>query len=137
MQQICRPRQRGLIDAGYTCVSNSATTTRDGCRPGAPVVAFSQAMDQTRDELRFALLNWVYRDLRITKIMGDAKSVVADLFAHYMSEPAALPDKWLAGVDRDDRIALARRVCDFIAGMTDRFAIEAHRSLFDHTPDLR
>lgn len=104
---------------------------------GAPVVAFSEAMDRACDELRFFLLNWVYRDRRISEIMRDAQSVVTDLFARYMADPAVLPAKWLAGADPDDDIGLARRVCDFIAGMTDRFAIEEHRRLFDHTPDLR
>ncbi|MGI9382742.1 MAG: deoxyguanosinetriphosphate triphosphohydrolase [Methyloligellaceae bacterium] len=103
----------------------------------APVVAFSEAMDQACDELRFFLLNWVYRHRRISEIMTDAQSIVTDLFARYMSDPTALPEKWLAGAHPDDEVGLARQVCDFIAGMTDRFAIKEHRRLFDRTPDLR
>lgn len=104
---------------------------------GAPVVSFSRSMDDACDELRCFLLNWVYRHRRISQIMADAQDVVTDLFARYMSDPAVLPEKWLAGVDRHDEVGLARRVCDFIAGMTDRFAIKEHRRLFDRTPDLR
>ena len=48
-----------------------------------------------------------------------------------------MPEEWQAGPARDDEPRLARRVADYIAGMTDRYAILEHRRLFDVTPDLR
>lgn len=104
---------------------------------GVPVVAFSPAMQEDCDELRFFLLSWVYRHRRVTAVMSAAQTVLTDLFARYMSDPAALPERWLSETDRSDRAALARQVCDFIAGMTDRFALREHRRLFDATPELR
>jgi dGTPase len=65
--------------------------------------------------------------------MNDAQAVVTDLFAHYMGAPDDLP--W------QDTLAeappQARQIGDFIAGMTDRYALSEHARLFDSTPDLR
>ena len=62
---------------------------------------------------------------------------VRDLFARYQSTPGDLPAEWLAHEGEDDEAGRARRIGDFIAGMTDRYAIIEHRRLFDSTPDLR
>jgi dGTPase len=69
------------------------------------------------------------------RIMTDAEAIVADLFGHYLANAAELPPGWLPqGAPADE---IARRIGDFIAGMTDRFAISEHRRIFDLTPDLR
>lgn len=104
---------------------------------GRPVVSFSGPMEAECDALRTFLTQRVYRQGRIARIMAQARGVILDLFARYMDEPAALPEKWHAVADCDDRHALARHVCDFIAGMTDRYALREHRRLFDRTPELR
>ena len=102
-----------------------------------PVIAFSQDMTAQCEELRFYLFSWVYRDKRVSRIMEDAKRIVADLFARYMDEPETMPEDWSSRAAQGDESARARAVCDFIAGMTDRFAIQQHASLFDDTPELR
>ena len=60
-----------------------------------------------------------------------------DLFAHYTSHPSDLPEEWSFDLKAGDEAALARRVGDFIAGMTDRFALAEHARFFDSTPELR
>jgi dGTPase len=62
---------------------------------------------------------------------------VADLFARYRAAPADLPSEWLAATEAESDADLARRIGNFIAGMTDRYALIEHRRLFDSTPDLR
>jgi dGTPase len=69
------------------------------------------------------------------RIMDDAETIVANLFGHYLANPNELPPDWLPGRAAADEIA--RGIGDFIAGMTDRFAIDEHRRIFDSTPDLR
>ena len=69
--------------------------------------------------------------------MADAERVVRDLFQRYSAEPEALPPDWREGAPNFGTRAYARHVADFIAGMTDRFALAEHRRLFDATPDLR
>jgi dGTPase len=102
-------------------------------RAGAPVVAFSPEMAAADRAIKAFLFPRMYRHPRIVRIMGDAQAVVADLFARYMRSPGDLP--W-----RDTPAAAPagpREVADFIAGMTDRYALSEHARLFDSTPELR
>jgi dGTPase len=106
-------------------------------RAGAPVIAFSPAMAAAEAAIKSFLFSHVYRHPRVAAIKAAAQSVVRDLFGRYAAEPALMADEWgqgLAGAEEGRRL---RRVADFIAGMTDRYAIEEHRRLFDATPDLR
>jgi dGTPase len=68
--------------------------------------------------------------------MERAQAVVRDLFAHYFAGLADLPAEWARGLSSHDE-SKARRIADFIAGMTDNFALAEHRRFFDSTPDLR
>jgi len=101
------------------------------------VVAFSEEMRRDLDCLRAFLFARVYRHERIVRIMADAERVVRDLFQRYLAEPEALPADWRHQAPPRGTRAYARHVADFIAGMTDRFALAEHRRLFDATPDLR
>jgi dGTPase len=69
--------------------------------------------------------------------MGEAERLVGDLFARYSAEPQVLPEEWRHGLDDADPGQRARHIADFIAGMTDRFALMEHARLFDSTPELR
>jgi len=71
------------------------------------------------------------------RVMGEAEQILFDLFARYQSSPGDLPPEWLPPEGRDSETERARRIGNFIAGMTDRFAITEHQRLFDSTPDLR
>jgi dGTPase len=102
-------------------------------RAGAAVVAFSPDMAAADRAIKAFLFPRMYRHPRIAGIMDDAQTVVSDLFARYMRVPGDLP--W-----RDTAAAAAagpREVADFIAGMTDRYALFEHARLFDSTPELR
>ena len=70
-------------------------------------------------------------------VMRDAEGVVRDLFAHYVAKPTDLPAEWRDGLDASDAAARARRVGDYIAGMTDRYALIEHAKYFKTTPELR
>ena len=70
-------------------------------------------------------------------IRANAATIVRDLFAALFANPEAMPPQWSAGIAQLDEARRARRVADYIAGMTDRFALDEHRRLFAHTPDLR
>jgi dGTPase len=79
----------------------------------------------------------MYRHPRVMRVMRDAEAVVRDLFARYRAVPDDLPADWAHGEGDDSAAERARRIGNFIAGMTDRYAIIEHRRLFDSTPDLR
>jgi dGTPase len=108
------------------------TSVEDVRRAGAPAVAFSPAMAAADRAIKAFLFPRMYRHPRIVRVMDDAQRVITDLFAHYMRAPDDLP--WDAPVEAP---AQARRIADFIAGMTDRYALSEHARLFDSTPELR
>jgi dGTPase len=101
---------------------------------GHAVVAFPETMSRDLDGLRAFLAARVYRSPRIVRVMGDAERIVTDLFKRYRARPDALPPEWL---EQAPAHGYGRYVCDFIAGMTDRYALAEHRRLFDATPELR
>jgi dGTPase len=77
----------------------------------------------------------VYRNARITDVMGAAERAVERLFARYLEDDRAVPEAWRADKNADERVR-ARAVADFVAGMTDRYAIAEYRRLFDADPGL-
>jgi dGTPase len=101
------------------------------------VVTFSPSMQRDLDQLRVFLTTRVYRAPRIDRIMRDAESVVTALFGRYAEDLASLPPEWREQAPEPGARSYARHVADFIAGMTDRYALAEHRRLFDATPDLR
>ncbi len=104
---------------------------------GQPIAAFSQATAEELSQLRAFLHARVYRHPRISGVMDKAQAIVVDLFKAYTGAPESLPEKWRGRIAAGKEEALQRHVADFIAGMTDRYAIGEHRRLFDDTPELR
>ncbi|TIR64839.1 MAG: deoxyguanosinetriphosphate triphosphohydrolase, partial [Mesorhizobium sp.] len=103
---------------------------------GETMVTFSAEMAAAEKELKAFLYKHLYRHAEVMRVRADAEQIVRDLFDVYFADPRAMPDGWREGLDRaQDRIK-ARSVADFLAGMTDTYALKEHRRLFDHTPDL-
>ncbi len=102
-----------------------------------PVVAFSAAMAAAETAIKGFLYPRMYRHTRVMNVMDRAQDVIRNLYRHYCAAPATLPAEWQAGFERGDAATRARRIGDFIAGMTDRFALSEHGRFFDSTPELR
>ena len=94
------------------------------------VVGFSEDMRRRNRELKDFLFNNLYRHYRVMRMAVKAEAILTDLFNAYRAEQAILP-KHVQGLIPER--GLERTVCDYIAGMTDRFAIEEHQKLFDPT----
>ena len=88
-------------------------------------------------EIKTFLFQHMYRHARVMRVMREAEQIVGDLFERYRSSPGDLPAEWLAGSGQESEADRARRIGNFIAGMTDRYALIEHQRLFDSTPDLR
>jgi dGTPase len=101
------------------------------------VAGFSPATAEADRAIKSFLKVRMYRHARVMHVMDQAAGVVRDLFARYSTHPGELPAEWSQGLDRLEEAARARRIADFIAGMTDRFALAEHQRLFDTTPELR
>jgi dGTPase len=94
------------------------------------LVAFSRPMVEDLSALRIFLMERMYRHWKVNRTRSQARRILAEMFQLFMAEPDVLPDLWhVRAYGRDDH-GRARVVCDYIAGMTDRFAIEEHRKLF-------
>jgi dGTPase len=107
-------------------------TAADIRQAGRATVAFSEAMRQNDRVLRDFLFSRMYRHYLVNRQTFKARRVVGELFALYMERPNTLPDDWRRGAEAAAEPALrARVVTDYIAGMTDRYALEAHRKVFD------
>ena len=102
-----------------------------------PLVEFSPAMKKADADIKGFLYPRMYRHDRVMRVMGEAESVVHDLFAHYAATPADLPAEWAHAAALTDEGARARHIADYIAGMTDRYALVEHARYFGATPELR
>ncbi len=98
------------------------------------LVAFSPQMAADLGRLRLFLTERMYRHWRVNRTRSQARRLLADMFQLFMAQPDVLPPEWFARVTEGGEIERARGVCDYIAGMTDRFAIEEHKRLFQLAP---
>jgi dGTPase len=103
----------------------------------APVIGLSSAMAQADKGIKGFLYPRMYRHERVMRVMRDAKAVVRDLFGHFTAAPQDLPAEWGEGIASADEAVRARRIADYIAGMTDRYALIEHARYFSATPELR
>ena len=101
------------------------------------VICFSEDMREADAAIKRFLYTRMYRHPEVMRVRAQADDVLRDLFRRFKAEPELMPEEWQADLPKDDESRLARRVADYIAGMTDRYAILEHRRLFDVTPDLR
>ena len=98
---------------------------------GRPVVAFSEHMAATDRTVKAFLYKRMYEHWRLNRSHSKARRVVADLFGLLFAEPNCLPSPWRERAELAGPHARARLVADYIAGMTDRFALDEHRRLFN------
>jgi dGTPase len=101
------------------------------------MVAFSSGMADADRAIKGFLKPRMYRHPRIARIMGEAEGVIGDLFARYAAAPDDMPVEWVQSLDAAEEPGRMRRIADFIAGMTDRYALIEHARLFEATPELR
>jgi len=104
---------------------------------GQQLVAFASDFAEAEAGIKAFLKQRMYRHERVMGVMREAEQIVVDLFARYHQTPSDLPLEWRDGAAHENQTARARRIGNFIAGMTDRFALTEHQRLFDSTPELR
>ncbi|HEX4199579.1 MAG TPA: deoxyguanosinetriphosphate triphosphohydrolase [Caulobacteraceae bacterium] len=111
--------------------ADKVNSPEDVRRLGHALVAFSPDMAEDLGRLRLFLHERMYRHFRVNRTRSQARRILAELFRLFIDEPGVLPTEWFERVQGCDEATRARVVCDYIAGMTDRFAIEEHRKLFN------
>jgi dGTPase len=93
-----------------------------------PLVGFSHSMERKNAALKLFLLEHLYRHYRVIRMAEKARRIIHDLFKVYADSPRQMPPSFSGRIATE---GIPRVVCDYIAGMTDRFALEEHRKLFD------
>ena len=118
--------RRQLADSGVASIEEVR-------RAGRALIGFSAAVREQSLELKRFLRGNLYDHFRVRRMTRKAEQIVADLFGLFMDDPRLLPPQYQdkARATLDDRPARARVVADYIAGMTDRYAIREHKRLFD------
>ena len=114
-------------------------TVEDVRHHGEALIVFPPEAAEAEAAVKAFLKQRMYRHQRVMRVMGNAETLLFDLFARYQKSPGDLPPEWLppGGPQAETDGERIRRIGNFIAGMTDRFAITEHQRLFDSTPDLR
>ncbi len=126
-----------IAETGRRLAALTPRSADDVRRGPSAVVGFSPAIADAERVIKTFLETRMYRHERVKRVMGEAAGVVRELFARYSAHPGDLPGEWREGLVELDEAARARRIADFIAGMTDRYALAEHARLFDSTPELR
>ncbi len=117
-----------LIATSRTNIANAGVGSIDDVRNAPPLIAFSDAMKTDAQELKRFLRKNLYQHYQVNRMTSKARRIITDLFGIFLSGPQLLPpDYQVAG---NDVLAQARGVADYIAGMTDRYAMREYRRLF-------
>ena len=95
-----------------------------------PLVAFSADLERDQRALRAFLYERMYKHYKVNRMRSQARRILRELFEIFMAEPETLPDLWRQDAEQAMPVRRARLVCDYIAGMTDNYAIDLHRRLF-------
>jgi len=121
-----------LVDETRRRIDDVAPGCADDVRRcGRPVAAFSQEMQENDRALKEFLFENMYRHYKLNRMSSKARRVVRDLFRLLVAEPGCLPTEWRRTAGAPESVETAWVVADYIAGMTDRYALDEHRQLFD------
>jgi len=121
-----------IINQTHANIKAERIETVDDIRHlGKPLVAFSTEMQELNAGLKAFLMENMYRHYKVNRMASKARRVVKELFDFFLMEPECLPNGWREQAGPAKSAKTAMLVADFIAGMTDRFALDEHRRVFD------
>ena len=115
-----------LIQQSERNISAQGMATIEDVRSAPAMIAYSTGMDELQRELKNFLRIHLYRHYRVLRMSAKAKRIIGDLFGIFMADSRLLPPQFQTLAEQDR----ARAVSDYIAGMTDRYAIREHRRIF-------
>ncbi|MEG0040424.1 MAG: deoxyguanosinetriphosphate triphosphohydrolase [Massilia sp.] len=120
-----------LVDTSARLIAEAAPATIDDVRAAPPLIRFSDAMRAETVALKRFLYANLYRHFQVNRMRVKASRIVRELFEAFLADPVLLPGDYQVQGDPHKQ---ARKIADYIAGMTDRYAIREHRRIFslDH-----
>jgi dGTPase len=115
-----------LIRQSAASIREFAPASMDDVRRAPPMIRFSERIQREQTELKQFLRTNLYRHYRVSRMSSKARRIITDLFQAFLAEPGLLPPEFQGRAEADT----PRAIADYIAGMTDRYAIVEHRRLF-------
>ncbi len=132
IRRVINELARDLIEESRRRIAALGPADADRIRGAAgPVIGFSPAMDDANRAIKQFLSARMYRHWRVNRMTAKARRVTEELFSLLHGDTALLPDGWRTMAGPVSDVRAARVVGDYIAGMTDRFALEEHLRLTD------
>jgi dGTPase len=119
-----------LAETARRAAAATPSSSDEVRRLGSALVAFGSEMNEDLARLRAFLHERMYRHWRVNRTRSQARRILAEMFQLFMAEPDVMPSEWGTRALAAEGEGRARIACDYIAGMTDRYAIEEHRRLF-------
>ncbi|MHA2343906.1 MAG: deoxyguanosinetriphosphate triphosphohydrolase, partial [Candidatus Hodarchaeales archaeon] len=101
---------------------------RERGRSPGPIARFSPEMERKNGQLKEFLYDNLYKHHRVLRMADKAERILKSLFEVYSNEPRVLPPHFFSEIER---VGKERLICDYIAGMTDRYALDEYKKLFD------
>jgi dGTPase len=126
-----------ITESSRRVAALKVATTDDVRSAPSAVIGFSTAGSDADRAIKKFLTPRMYKHPRVLATMGKAQQVLRELFSHYFAHIESMPEEWTRDLIGGDDFAKARRIADFIAGMTDNFALAEHQRFFDSRLDLR
>ncbi|MEE2698102.1 MAG: deoxyguanosinetriphosphate triphosphohydrolase [Pseudomonadota bacterium] len=113
-------------------IKNSRVNSEDDVRKlNHPLISFSEKMAKQESEVKAFLNENMYRHKKLEKMTKNARKVVRELFEYFIKYPKNLPPRWRQKIESSNKETLEQIVADYVAGMTDRFALSEHLRLID------
>ncbi|MBI4949743.1 MAG: deoxyguanosinetriphosphate triphosphohydrolase [Deltaproteobacteria bacterium] len=128
--KIINAQVTDLVDTVLKTIEAEGIRSLDDVRAGGVVARFSPEMDRKNRQLKKFLKENLYRHHRVVRMADKAERIIKELFKAYLRAPKLLPPHVYSLIDKSGRDK-HRVVCDYIAGMTDRFALDEYKKLFD------
>ncbi|MGZ5201070.1 MAG: deoxyguanosinetriphosphate triphosphohydrolase [Telluria sp.] len=117
-----------LVDTSAQLIADAAPSSIDEVRAAPPLIRFSERMRAETTELKRFLYANLYRHFQVNRTRVKASRIVRELFEAFVADPVLLPPDYQ--VHDGDTTRQARKIADYIAGMTDRYAIREHRRIY-------
>ena len=136
---ITRFVEDAIREGGERLAQGAPQSAADVRAQPRPMVTFSDAMQGADKAIKGFLYPHMYRHPRVMKVRVEAAQVVRRLARAFLEDPGLMPGEWATAAQamKADERRRARLVCDYMAGMTDRYALAEHRRLFGEAPELR
>ena len=115
-----------LTEQSRSLVAEHRPASLDDVRRAPALIAFSDTVREQQRELKVFLRRHLYQHYRVARMSNKARRIIRDLFQAFLADPRLLPPEFQARAETD----LPRAIADYVAGMTDRYAIREHRRLF-------